>query len=147
MRIKTLVTMLMATCVATAASAALVLAAQAVPQKPSEAVQNPSEAVSGHPIPPRCKAMMVEHEQAMAGMKAADARQDALVVKMNKASGNDKARATAALVTDMVASRRSMHDGMMTMQHEMMGHMAEHMQAGKESMDSCPMMKPMAAKP
>ncbi len=76
-------------------------------------------------------------------MKAADTRQDALVVKMNKASGNDKAKATAALVTDMVASRRGSQDGMMTMQHKMMGHMAEHMQAGKESMDSCPMMKPM----
>ncbi len=140
MRIKTLVTMLMATCVAAAASAALVLAAQAAPQKPSEVA-------TGHPMPAGCKAMMVKHEQAMADMKAVDVRQDALVVKMNKASGNDKARATAALVTDMVASRRSMHDGMMTMQHEMMGHMAEHMQAGKESMDSCPMMKPMATKP
>ncbi|MEQ1899064.1 MAG: hypothetical protein ABL971_16990 [Vicinamibacterales bacterium] len=136
MRMKTLVTLLMATCAAVVTSAALVLAAQAAPQKASAAV-------TAHAMPAKCKAMMAEHEEVMAGMKAADSRQDALVVKMNKASGKDKAKATAALVTDMVASRRGMQDGMMTMQHKMMGHMAEHMQAGKESMESCPMMKPM----
>lgn len=136
MRMKTLVTLLMATCAAVVTSAALVFAAQAASQKPSEAV-------TGHPIPAKCQAMMAEHEKVMAGMKAADARQDALVVKMNKASGHDKTKATAAVVTDIVASRHGMQDGMMTMQHKMMGHMAEHMQEGKESMDSCPMMKPM----
>jgi hypothetical protein len=32
---------------------------------------------------------------------------------------------------------------MMKMQQDMMGHMMEHMQAGKDSMASCPMMKKM----
>jgi hypothetical protein len=36
-----------------------------------------------------------------------------------------------------------MRDGMMKMQHGMMGHMMEHMQAGKDSMAMCPMMKQM----
>ena len=34
---------------------------------------------------------------------------------------------------------------MMKMQEGMMSHMMEHMQAGKESMASCPMMKPMGS--
>jgi hypothetical protein len=51
--------------------------------------------------------------------------------------------ATATVVTEMVTQRRTMHDGMMKMQHGMMRHMMEHMQAGKDSMAMCPMMKQM----
>jgi hypothetical protein len=40
-----------------------------------------------------------------------------------------------------VTQRRTMRDGMMKMQEDMMSHMMEHMQAGKESMAMCPMMK------
>ena len=133
MRMKTLATLLLVTCAAVVTSVGLGFAAQAAPKKATEAA-------TARPIPVKCKAMMAAHEKQMAGVKAADARQDALVVKMNAASGHDKAAAIAAVVTDIVASRRGMQGGMMTMQHEMMGHMAEHMQAGKESMDSCPMM-------
>ena len=79
----------------------------------------------------------------MAEMKAADQRLDALVAKMNAASWMEKADATAAVVSEMVAQRLAMRDGMMTMEHGMMTHMMEHMQAGKDSMASCPMMKSM----
>lgn len=66
------------------------------------------------------------------------------VAKMNTASGMEKMAATATVVTEMVTQRRTMRDGMMKMQQGMMGHMMEHMQAGKDSMASCPMMKQMS---
>jgi hypothetical protein len=56
--------------------------------------------------------------------------------------GAEKADATAAVVSELVTQRRTMRDGAMKMQHEMMGHMMEHMR-GKDSMAMCPMMKPM----
>ena len=79
----------------------------------------------------------------MAELKAADARLDDLVGKMNAASAAEKAAATAAVVNEMVTQRRSMRDGMMKRQHAMMAHMMGHMNAGKDSMAMCPMMKQM----
>jgi len=72
-------------------------------------------------------AMMAEREKMMAAMKAADQRLDGLIAKMNAASGTEKATATAAVVTDMVAQSRTMREGMMKMQQGMMPHMMEHM--------------------
>ena len=91
----------------------------------------------------KCQAMMADHEKMMTEMKAADDRLDDLVAKMNAASGTDKADATAAVINEMVTQRRTMRDGMMKMQDGMMAHMMEHMQAGKDSMAMCPMMKQM----
>jgi hypothetical protein len=89
----------------------------------------------------KCKAMMADHEKMMADVKAADEHLDGLVAKMNDASGQAKVDATAATVTEIVAQRKTMRERMMGMQHEMMTHMMEHMQAGPESMAMCPMMK------
>ena len=91
----------------------------------------------------KCQAMMAEREKMMAEMKAADQRLDGLVATMNAASGVAKADATAAVVSEMVTQDRAMRDGMMKMQDEMMAHMMEHMQAGEESMATCPMMNMM----
>jgi hypothetical protein len=54
----------------------------------------------------QCQAMMVQHEQMMAEMKAADQRVDALVAKMTSASGQAKVDATAAVVSELVALQR-----------------------------------------
>lgn len=89
----------------------------------------------------KCKAMMPSHEKMMAEMKAADQRLDGLVVKMNAASGQAKVDATAAVVTEIAAQRKTMREGMMNVHVGMMGHMMEHMQAGPQSMAMCPMMK------
>jgi hypothetical protein len=64
---------------------------------------------------------------------------------MNSASGSEKPVATAAVVTEMVTQNRAMQDRMMKMHQDMMGHMMEHMQAGKDSMAMCPMMKQMGS--
>jgi hypothetical protein len=85
--------------------------------------------------------MMAERDTMMADMKAADQRLDGLVLTMNAASGMEKVTATAAVVSEIVAQRKTMRDGMMKMQEDMMGHMMEHMQAGPGAMTMCPMMK------
>jgi len=70
---------------------------------------------------------------------------DGLIATMNTASAPEKPVATAAVVTEMVTQDRAMRDGMMKMHEDMMGHMMEHMQAGKDSMAGCPMMKQMGS--
>ena len=110
------------------------------PQNPQhEYQQTPTQASAD--MSAKCKAMMAEHDKMMADMKAADQRLDALVAKMTAASGQAKVDATAAVVTEIVAQRKTMREGMMRMHEGMMGHMMEHMQAGPKSMAMCPMMK------
>ena len=116
------------------------LAGQASPahQHPAAEKATPSSGMAA-----KCQAMMADQEKMMADMKAADLRLDDLVGKMNAASGTEKAAATAAVVNEMVTQRRSMQDGMMKRQQGMMAHMMGHMNAGKDSLAMCPMMKQM----
>ena len=140
MRMKRIVTAMMAGCVAVGISAVPGLAAQ-TPQEPQHAATDKAKPPSG--MEAKCQAIMAEREQMMTAMKAADQRLDDLVAKMNTASGMEKMAATATVVTEMVTQRRTMRDGMMKMQEGMMSHMMEHMQAGTASMTMCPMMKQM----
>ena len=117
---------------------------QQKPEPAQEQHQHPADQPAGD-MSAKCKAMMGDHQKMMADMKAADQKLDALVAKMNAASGQAKTDATAAAVTEFVAQRKSMHDMMMKMQHGGMTHMMEHMQAGAQSMAMCPMMKDMGA--
>ena len=140
MSVKRIVTAVMAGCAAIVMSAVPGLAAQTPPahQHAAAAKAKPAAAMEA-----KCQAMMAEHEKMMADMKAADQRLDGLVATMTAASGQEKVDAASAAVAEIVAQRTTMRDGMMKMQEGMMAHMMEHMQAGKESMASCPMMKKM----
>lgn len=140
MRIRNIVTAALVVGMAAAISASPALAAQASP-----AHQHPATETATPPpdMAAKCQAMMADQEKMMAEMKAADLRLDGLVAQMNTATGQPKVDATAAVVSEMIAQRKTMRDGMMKMQPGMMAHMAEHMQAGKESMAMCPMMKHM----
>jgi hypothetical protein len=137
MRVKTIVTAVMAGCAAVVISAAPGVAAQASPEahQAAAAKAKPASAMDA-----KCQTMMAEKEKMTADMKAADQRLDGLVTAMNAASGMEKTAATAAVVSEIVTQDRAMRDGMMKMHEDMMGHMMEHMQAGAESMASCPMM-------
>jgi hypothetical protein len=93
--------------------------------------------------------MMAHHKEMMGKMEAMDARLDELVKKMNAATGNKKANATAAVINELVAQRKQMREQMMTMMPEMMKHMMEHMRMAmmkgmEDSMAKCPMMKSTA---
>ena len=111
------------------------------PQAPTPMAMAKATSESG--MAAKCQAMMAGQDKMMTEMKAADERLDSLVSTMNAAAGADKADAIAAVVSEMVTQRRTMRDGAMKMQHAMMTHMMEHMQAGKDSMAMCPMMKHM----
>jgi hypothetical protein len=142
MSVKRILSVIVAGCAGIVMSAAPGLAAQAAHathQAPA-AKAKPADAMDA-----KCQAMMAEKDKMMADMKAADQRLDGLVATMNTASGPEKPAATAAVVTEMVTQDRAMRDGMMKMHEDMMGHMMEHMQAGKDSMAGCPMMKQMGS--
>ena len=141
MKVRSIVSAMVAGCAAVALSALPGLAAQ-TPQEHQHAATAQATPQSG--MTAKCQAMMAGHEKMMTEMKAADQKLDDLVAKMNSAPSPERADATAAVVTEMVAQRRTMQAGMMKMQQGMMSHMMEHMQAGKDSMAMCPMMKQMA---
>jgi septal ring factor EnvC (AmiA/AmiB activator) len=141
MSVRRIVTAIVAGCAGIVVSAVPGIAAQIPPahQHAAAAKAQPASAMDA-----KCQAMMAGHEKMMADLKANDQRLDELVATMNAASGTEKMAATARVVTEKVTQDRAMRDGMMKMQHDMMGHMMEHMQAGKESMAGCPMMKQMS---
>lgn len=141
MSMNKMVTMVMVGCVTVVMSVVPAFAGQKAPvhQPPAAAAAKPAAAMDA-----KCDAMMAEHEKMTADMKAADERLDALVATMNTAAGADKGVATAAVVSEMATAGRAMRDAKAKMDDDMMVHMMEHMQAGKDSMASCPMMKPMA---
>ncbi len=144
MRLKRFVMVMPAVCAAVVISAMPSLAGQ-MPKGPGHAAMAQAKPQAGMAadMAAKCQAMLADQEKMMTEMKAADQRLDDLVAKMNAAPGLDKADATAAVVNEMVTQRRTMRDGMMKMEHGMMEHMMEHMQAGKDSMAMCPMMKQM----
>lgn len=91
---------------------------------------------------------MQMHQKMMADMKAVDEKLNALVMKMNAATGEAKVNATAEVVTAVVQQRAAMRDAMMQMQGQMMGHMMQQMAGGmspemKKMMADSPMMKMM----
>ena len=141
MSVRRIVTAIVAGCAAVVISAVPGIAAQTSPAHEHAAATKAKPALA---MDAKCQAMMAEHEKMMADMKAADQLLDELVATMNAASGMEKMAATASVVTEEVTQDRAMRDGMMKMEHDMMGHMMEHMQAGKESMASCPMMNQMS---
>lgn len=93
-----------------------------------------------------CQAMMAEREDMMSKMKAMDEKLDQLVAGMDAADGDHKIGAMAAVIEELVAQRKAMREMSMKMEGRTMGHMMEHMRAGKmDPTAMCPMME-MAAK-
>ena len=133
--------------VAIGCAAVIIAASPGVAGQQPAMPQHPAADQAGPGVTAKEHVMMLERNNMMAGMQAADLRLDGLVATMNAASGDDQVEATAKVVTEMVAQRRAMRDGMMAMQARMMSHMMEHMQAGSASMASCPMMKMGDPKP
>lgn len=122
-------------CVSALLQVATPTSAQVTPEHQQPAAKSQSD------MSAKCREMMAQHDKMMAEMKSADQRLDELVAKMNAVSGQEKIDATAAVVTELVAQRKTMRERMMNMHQSMMGHMGEHMQAGPHSMAMCPMMK------
>ena len=91
----------------------------------------------------RCQEMMGQKQKMMEDMKAQDADLTEQITKMNSAPDDKKLGLMAAVITHMVEQRTAMNVRKAKMEDEMMKHMMQHMQMGKESMAQCPMMKDM----
>ena len=106
----------------------------------------PPKSAMGAGMMEDCKAMMAHHQAMKAEMASMDARLDSLVAAMNAAGGDAKVDATAAVVNELVAQRKTMRDRMMGMGPRMMRHMMRHgrpgMMEGMKPMADCPMMQP-----
>jgi hypothetical protein len=90
-----------------------------------------------------CQEMKEQKEKLKDDMKAQDAELTEQLSKMNSAPEDKKLSMIAAILTQMVEQRITMDSRKAKMEEEMMKHMMQHMQMGKESMSQCPMMKDM----
>jgi uncharacterized protein HemX len=91
----------------------------------------------------QCRDMKAQNQQMKEDMKAQDAQLTEELAKMNAAPKDKKLDLMAAVVTHMVEQRIAMDERHAKMEEEMMKHMMQHMQMGKDSMAHCPMMKGM----
>lgn len=76
--------------------------------------------------------MAARHEEMMVEMEAASARLDSLVAAMTTAEGSAKVDAISAVVAELVAQNRAMHEGMMKMHGHMMGMRMPGEEPGEE---------------
>ena len=90
-----------------------------------------------------CKEMKEQKEKMKEDMKAQDAELTEQIAKMNSAPEDKKVGLMAAVITGMTEQRIAMDVRKAKMEDEMMKHMMQHMEMGKESMAQCPMMKGM----
>ncbi len=91
----------------------------------------------------RCQEMKDQKQKMKEDMKAQDTELTEQLAKMNSAPEDKRMGLMAAAFTRMVEQRIAMDARKAKMEEEMMKHMMQHMQMGKESMAQCPMMKDM----
>ena len=111
---------------------------QARPAAPQDAQHMTDAQMKGH-----CQDMKAQKLKMKDDMKAQDAELNELVGKMNRAPDDKKPSLMAAVVTQIVEQRTEMDVRHAKMDDEMMTHMMQHMQMGKDAMSQCPMMKDM----
>ena len=91
----------------------------------------------------RCQEMKDQKKKMAQDVKAQDAELTEQVAKMNHAPEGQKVKSMAALITRMAEQRIAMDARKAKMDEDMMKHMMQHMEMGKDSMSQCPMMKGM----
>jgi hypothetical protein len=111
----------------------------------SKMMQEPSkgENMTEAKMMERCQEMKEQKQKMKEDMKAQDAQLTEQLTKMNRAPGDKKMGLMASVLTHMVEQQITMDARKAKMEEEMMKHMMQHMQMGKESMSQCPMMKGM----
>lgn len=115
------------------------------------AIWSPAPARSAEPAEPkgmtetgmmeRCKTMKEQKQKMKDDMKAQDARLTEQLATMNRAPDDEKVDLMAAVLTHVVEHRIVMDARKAAMEEEMMKHMMQHGQMGKDSMAQCPMMQ------
>jgi len=111
---------------------------QARPAAPTAGMQMTAGQMKNH-----CTNMMEEKKKLAADVKSQDAELTELVAKMNGTPANNQMNQMAAVITRIVQQQVAMDQRKAKMEDEMMAHMMQHMQMGKDAMAQCPMMKDM----
>jgi hypothetical protein len=135
---KTLKSLVVGSSIVLIAALAISSPVQAGPAAPSGGMQMTESQMKDH-----CKDVMEQKKKLAADMKSQDAELTEQVAKMNRAPGDKQMTLMAAVITQMVEQRIAMDARKAKMEDEMMAHMMQHMQMGKDSMSQCPMMKDM----
>ena len=91
----------------------------------------------------QCQEMKIQKQKMADDVKAQAAELTDQIAKMNNAPADQKINLLVAVVTHMAEQRVAMDTRKAKMEEEMMKHMMQHMQMGKESMSRCPMMTGM----
>ena len=94
-----------------------------------------------------CQEGMAQHQEFSGAQADMNAKIDALAKDMNRAEGEQKIEAMAALLSALVEQRSVMMNGMVEMMPKMMHHMSEHLSDHGDmgsAMTGCPMMQMMS---
>lgn len=94
-----------------------------------------------------CQEMKAAKERLKIDTKSQNDAQVEQLAAMNRAPASERMGLLAAVVTKMAEQRMTMDARKAAMEEEMMKHMMQHMQMGKETMSECPMMKDAGDKP
>lgn len=94
-----------------------------------------------------CQEMKAAKQRLKIDMKSQNDAQVEQLAAMNRAPASERMGLLAAVVTKMAEQRMTMDARKAAMEEEMMKHMMQHMQMGKEAMSECPMMKGADDKP
>ncbi len=89
----------------------------------------------------QCTEMQASKARMMADMKVQNADLSERIAQMNSSSDDKKLGLLAALVSRMAEQRIARDAHMEVASATMMKHMMQHMNAGKDSMQGCPMMQ------
>ncbi len=88
-----------------------------------------------------CRGMKAHKQKLAEDIEAQDAQLTQRLAEMNRAPDDRKTGLMASIITQMAEQRMALDARKAKMEDEMMRHMMEHMQMGKESMAECPVMK------
>jgi len=94
----------------------------------------------------QCRVMKEQKQKLQSDIDSQSIQLADRIERMNRAPREEKVELLAAVVTDMAEQQTSMNARKAKMGEDMMSHMMQHMQMGKDSMAQCPMMQGKDAK-
>jgi hypothetical protein len=109
--------------------------------------QTPAPGTMGGTMMEMCQEMRAKKQKLQEDITAMDAQLTRQIAAMNSAPADKKIGLIAAVVTTMAEQRIAMDARRSQLEQEMMRHMMQHMQMGKESISQCPMMTGMKGMP
>ena len=95
-------------------------------QQPNPKAQQPNKMGMAMKMPEHCAMMMQMHQKMEVSTKAQDAKLKQLTATMDKASGDQKKKAMAAVISELVSQRTTRQEMMGNMQSQMMGPMMKN---------------------